>query len=224
MTLPFTFFACSDNTGNEETQNQDASFVEVTDSIEVESKNNDDSKFVFFEDYQIIKSRKDLENNFSKEELSETTSFYGEGSYEAKTTVITNKENGQIVRLMWRENAPDSVDFIEADYFIYDQDYVLLGKQKIESVDGLYLGMPLSELAIWNKEDVQFSGFGWDFSGGIFPGKNGRLNASKIKINLGLDSEEMFDGLIGDIELSSSQEIVKKAPIVVEQMTIYYER
>jgi hypothetical protein len=34
----------------------------------------------------------------------------------------------------------------------------------------------------------------------------------------------MFDGLIGDIELSSSQEIVKKAPIVVEQMTIYYER
>lgn len=219
--LSLFIFACSNSPENSESVSNDSTDIAEILADNAENSTSIAGEFMYFEDYAALKSRTDLEKHFSKDALTETSSFYGEGTYEAKTTILTDKANGHIIRFMWREESPDSIDFIEAHYYISDENYILKNKQKIKSKEGIYLGMPLSELAIWNKEDIQFAGFDWDYGGAIFPGKNGKLKTSPVKLILALDSDALYENLLGDIELSTVQPFVQKAPIVVGQMTIH---
>ncbi len=75
--------------------------------------------------------------------------------------------------------------------------------------------MSLLELRDWNGDDFEFSGFGWDYAGAVFPKKNSEIYNSAIAISLDLLEYEGADFAIGDVQLSTDDSRLEKLKIIV---------
>lgn len=222
-------------TNSEEKEN-----IDVTDDLENSIVNDQNlsepeeipeapKELVFntIEDYAQLTSKEELMNTFGKENIKEGTSWYDEGTIEMKHSIVTNPKNKHIVKYLWEENNPKKLNSIEVGYFIYNEDYEVQGIQKVLSNCGFYTGMPINDLRKWNGADFNFSGFGWDYEGGVFVMPKSRLSTCSVTIKLGLknqDYSEDYDELFGDHELSTSNELVKKSPIVIDRLYYYIEK
>ncbi|MBN2663048.1 MAG: hypothetical protein JXR68_05315 [Bacteroidales bacterium] len=178
--------------------------------------------FSKFEHYATILNKADLITQFGETNLEDITVYYAEGTVEKEATVLTNPQNGYIIQYVW-EDDNSTTSFIEASYNVYDRNYELVGTQKVEAENGLYLGMSLPDLVTWNGDDIQFYGFGWDYSGSVFETANSNLSNSRVKISLDLLSYDGAEFTLGDVELSSDDSRLDGLDIIVYSFTMYIE-
>lgn len=230
--ISLLIFSCKTNTEKIETPDKtddlENSIVKDQDVSEPEEVTEEPKELVFntIEDYAQLTSKEELINTFGKENIKNGTSWYAEGTVQMKHSIITNPKNKQIVKYLWDEENPKKLNSIEVGYFDYNENYEIQGTQKVLSNCGFYTGMPINDLRKWNGADFNFSGFGWDYEGGVLAMPKSRLSTCPVTIKLGLenhDYSEEFNELYGDQELSTSNELVKKAPIVIDRLYYYLE-
>lgn len=225
--ISLLFIGCS-------TEPEDDVFVspDLEDSMEEplppEEVHEEPVELVFntIEDYAQLKTKEEIIAAFGKESIKNGTSWYAEGTVQLKHTVVRNPKNKHIVKYVWNEENPKKLSSIEINYFDWNEDFEVKGTQKVLSACGFYTGMPINELRKWNGADFNFSGFGWDYEGGVFATPKSRLSSCPVTIKLGLKLDgnmDGLDGLYGDQELNTSDESVKKAPIIIEKITYFFE-
>jgi len=180
----------------------------------------------FLEDYRVLDTKTKLYATYDDDYIREDTSWYAEGTVMLKTSVLTNIKNDQTINFVWDEDG-ESLYSIEAFYEIYNDDYEVEKEQYVASKDGLYLGMPFNELRDWAVEDFSFSGFDWDYGGGIFIEEGSKFQQTDVRINLSytLSSEnyETVSNVIGDIEIESSSTEANAVPIFVNSLTLFVQ-
>ncbi|WP_066758209.1 hypothetical protein [Crocinitomix algicola] len=223
--------SCESQTKTEE---QKEELIEVIDSTE-ENQNNlivdekaEEKNFtnLFLEDYGAFESREELADYFGEENIETGESYYDEGMLKFEHSIVTNPKNGHVVKVLWEEDYPDKVNSIEASYNLYDDEYNLIGNQILSSKEGIFLGMSLKDLVAWNdNEPIKFSGFAWDYHGGIFQNDSSKINQTNLVLNLDyFDEEGIPNEYLGDVTLSSSDQNVMEAPIVVGRITIRFDK
>jgi hypothetical protein len=220
------FLSCGNSSDNNpETNNNtdNSDFVAVEENNEVvDNEIEDVIDFSKFEHYATISTKTDLIARFGEENLADITVSYAEGTVVREATVLTNPQNGHVIQYVWEDDNV-TISFIEAFYNVYNQDYELLSTQELEAENGLSLGMSLSELVDWNGDDFQFSGFGWDYAGGIYGDENSKITNSPVALTLDLLSFEGAEFTIGDVELSSSDSRLDDVDIIVSDFTMYID-
>lgn len=225
--ISLLFFRCS-------TEPEEEIFVSpdlgesIEEPLEIPEVPEEPVELVFntIEDYAQLKTKEELIATFGKENIKNGSSWYAEGTVQLKHTVVTNPKTKHIVKYVWKEDNPKKLSSIEISYFDWNEDYEVKGTQKVLSACGVYTGMPINELRKWNGTDFNFSGFGWDYEGGIFATPKSRFSTCPISIKLGLKQDgnlEIADGLYGDVELNTSNPLVKNGPIIVDGLTLYFE-
>jgi len=223
--------ACATETTNKviETKNESNTSV-VADSIVVDSVDTDtvaqmDVSIFTIEDYVALGDRSTLIEVFGEENLKNGISWYAEGTVKVSDTRITNPENANVLKVVWNTEDTNKIDFVEASYNVTDQDMAFVKTQIIKSKTGVYAGMPLKEVVEFNGgQAVEFAGFGWDYAGNHFEKKGSKLSETSIRFIMGyaLDGyDDIPRNLFGDIPLSSENDTVMSAPIVIETMKLY---
>ena len=211
--------ACSSEDTQDKEENQDQTSVE-----KVKVEDNDQEKptaeamklklaAMTFEDYANLNNKELIEETFGMENMEEGSSSYQEGELTLKHTIVTNPATTHRIKYLWDEDG--NLSFVEASYKKYDENFEVQGIQSLDSECGISLGMSLAELVAWNETDISFSGFGWDYEGGIFVEQNTKLASCPVKVNLAVDYENMTSNITGDIELSTANDDVKNAKIFV---------
>ncbi len=230
--IAFTLVSCSTDSNTRETElsNSDESAVhsdETTNKEVIEPQDaNKTLTFNVFEDYAQLSTKQEIIDAFGKENVKHGSSWYAEGTVELKHTIIRNPTNGHRIKYLWDVENPSKLSSIEASYFEYDENYEVVKRQKVATNCGLYTGMKINELRKWNGEDFDFFGFGWDYEGGISVTPKSRLSKCPVHIKLTMEhlsDMEPFEELYGDSEFSTDNELVKKAPILIDIMTYNIE-
>jgi len=224
--ISLLFFSCS--TEPEEVTVSPDLEDSIEEPLEPEEAPKEPKELVFntIEDYAQVTTKEDLIKTFGKENIKNGTSWYAEGTIQLKHSIVTNPKNKHIVKYLWDEGNSKKLSSIEISYFDYTEDYEIKGTQKVLSACGFYTGMPINDLRKWNGADFTFSGFGWDYEGDVTVKPKSRLNTCRTAIKLGLNHNgnlDLAEGLYGDQELSTSNEAVKKAPIIIDRMYYYLE-
>ena len=222
--LVMTGCAGSNSSETNETANDDTTSVIAVDSL----ADAIDANMLFenLEDYAAITNKTDLYNQFGKENIVEDTAWYGEGTLMLMASVLSDPNTGFTIRYIWQEEHPNELEMVEAYHQIYDNNFNVIGKQNVPSESGLYAGMPITELQKWNGAPFKFSGFGWDYGGGIFAEKGSKFASCRVGITLDFDYEADYAGmedLYGDQELNSDDANVKAAPIFINYLSYYPE-
>lgn len=171
------------------------------------------------EDYASLDTRQKLSIQFGREHLVDGESWYAEGTVKFEHTILNNPLDTVVVKFCWRESNRDSLSFVEVNHLVYNEEYEVQNKQVVYSNSGVYLGMPLTELHDWNGANVNFSGFGWDYAGGVFKSE-GKLKDEVFGLTLDIDYTTANTGYYGDMELNSGVDSVRNAPIFVGQLML----
>jgi hypothetical protein len=199
--------------------------AEVIDSAVIEPVEEKlDLKSFTIEDYAAIGDRASLESVFSKQNLVSGSSTYGEGTMTYLHSVLTNPSNGHVVKIVWDEKDTNKMNFIETYYNLYDKNHEVKSTQNVASNSGISLGMSIKDLYAWNEhKEIKFSGFAWDFHGNV----HGEETDSKLKncsLSLAMEMNDptgIPSEFLGDVTLSTSEEKVISAPIVIGQLTLF---
>ena len=112
-------------------------------------------------------------------------------------------------------NPGDSLEFI-----VYWQDSAYHNKIGLircysinapyHTTNGIKMGTPLNELLRINGKPVNFSGFGWDYGGGIISLHGGALDKSSVRFNLNIADPVDDQSVYGDTELNTDMPAIKK--------------
>ena len=230
--LAIGFVACGESESTETENTEHTQDVVVEETMESNLEENQEivedsievtTEFNTIESYGTLLTKDDLIAQFGKDNLKDGESWYAEGTVRMEHTILTNPNNGHIVKYLWQEDGK-TLNAIEASYYLWDENFERHGTQTITSENGLKLGMSLAELKEWNGADFKFSGFGWDYAGGIFAEAGSKLYDSKVQVTLIDDQDvqsEEWRFLLGDIEFNTSDDRLKDAPILVEQFSLY---
>lgn len=220
--LCFGCFACSgDDTPDVDTPPVD-SITATTDTLETADPTIDETAgFNTFEDYSTLTTKDALVAEFGEENLKDDTAWYAEGTVMMLSTHLKDPNNGNRIIFLWEQDNPGQLSHIEAHASNWREENPT--NQKVMSATGLYTGMPLTELVEWNGADISFSGFGWDYAGGVFADEGSKISECPVQITLNIKYEENDDhgDLYGDMELSSAAPEVQGAPIYIEMMAMY---
>ncbi|RLD61073.1 MAG: hypothetical protein DRI95_14620 [Bacteroidetes bacterium] len=218
-------YSCGKNAKNntESNNNEDTSTVVLVEEKENEATEVvDEIGFSKFEHYATILTKKDLIAQFGQANLRDLTKSYAEGSVVKEATILTNPQNGQVIEFIWDDDN-STTSWIEAYYKVYDENLELLGTQEIEAENGLSIGMSLSKLKEWNGDDFKFSGFAWDFAGGIYREEGSKISGSPIEITLDILSYEGADFAMGDVQLSTDDSRLDNVKIIVAGFLMHIE-
>lgn len=166
------------------------------------------------EDILAAGNEQDLISRYGKNNVSYDTIWGAEGFYTMGTFVKVDDESR--VEVMWADSAKRST-MISAtlvsngDYYA---DRILTGKWK--SCTGVALGMSLEELQNINGRPFKFSGFGWDYGGGVISWEGGTLEGKGLAIQLseGSGSDELTleenTSVLGDVPVMSDNPVARK--------------
>jgi hypothetical protein len=205
--------------GSEEATENENNEEITTDSVVVESLNEETDGIQFFEDYAEFDTKTKLYEQYGEENLEDDEAWYAEGTVKIVITTLTDPDNGNVIQYAWEEEDEESLSFIETWNVNWKEEDSK--EQRIESSTGIYTGMPLSEVVIWNEDDFEFSGFGWDYAGGVFGGEGSKINTADIGFTLTMlnESYDSYLHLLGDGYHQTSDEDLTGASIVVGTMT-----
>ncbi len=182
------------------------------------------SSFSTVEDYTRITGKEQLISAFGEENLVDGESWYAEGTVRFDNTVLTNPENGQVIKYLWEEDG-STLNFLEVNYYLFDEDYSILGTQAVFSECGVSTGMSLQELREWNGVDFSFFGFGWDYEGGILEEEGTRIADCPVQIKLSFDLEievpEEYRRMYSDQVFTTEDDIAQGAPVLIDRLTYY---
>ncbi len=221
--LSFFLFSCGENAESTEENIDFELTVDTIDSTDnIPEEEITDGLYSIVEDYGQITTKEQLISEFGDEHLVDGESWYAEGTVKFDNTVLTNPENGQVIKYLWKEDGV-SLNHIEVNYYLFDRDFAVLGTQVISSECGVSTGMSLQDLREWNGADFNFSGFGWDYEGGIYEEEGTRIAECPIQFHLSFDLEiqvpEEYRGMYSDQMFSTSDEITQGAPVLVDMLT-----
>ncbi len=218
----FIFSACSETSKkNEENKSKEESpIAEGVDEKAVEKPTA--KKSVYFEDYAKIKNKEALLEKFGASNIKNSVEGFAEGTIEKEVSLLTDPENRNVIKFVWDED--NTLSWIEASENLYDENYEITGKQSIKTETGLWLGMSLADLRKWNEADFKFSGFGWDFGGGIFAEKGSKIADSPVSLTLNYSGTNIPDFAMGDVELYADDERLKNLEITVSNFMFYNEK
>lgn len=209
------------NTNTEQTTDTTQVAPEVVEEEEQEAEVADFSKI---EHYAIFTTKDMLVENFGAENIVDGSSWYGEGSLELQHSVLTNPSNGHVVKYVWQEENPTQLSSIEIAANVRNENFEIVSTQKIGSESGIFTGMTVQELKDWNGADFKFSGFGWDFHGNVYPGEGNKIANCGLSLTMDLNDDlgnSEYTELSGDVELSSADENVLNAPIILNNIVLY---
>jgi len=220
----FSLFSC-ENIEESKTEKVDLEddIIQINELIIDSTLKENESKYNYFEDYIIFKTKADLIKEFGEITLLDGISWYAEGEVKREHSLLVNPKNGHMIKFIWSDET-DSLESIEASYYLWDDNSEIDGYQDLDAKNGLKLGMSLDELKKWNGTDFKFSGFGWDYAGGVFVEEGGKLFNSKVivtLINNQINLDDTYNFMIGDIELNTADEKLIGAPVLVEQFTYH---
>ncbi len=183
----------------------------------------EDITYSTIEDYGLIESKDQLIAEFGEENLTDGATWYAEGTVKVEHTVLTDPSSGRVIMFFWEEDGRTR-SYLEAAYYLFDDDYSVLGTQEVESDCGVYTGMSLQELREWNGADFSFFGFGWDYEGGILTGES-RITDAPVQMKLSFDLEveipEEYRGMYSDGVFNTADDIARGAPVLVDRLTYY---
>ena len=220
------FISCGETPSTDETNdtnNSEDSTATLVDSSAMSLVTEEaEPTYEYFEDYIAITTRTELEETFG-DYLTHDTVWYNEGTERRSISKLDHPESGHKLTYFWQEDNPEQVGDIEVYYHQYDENWEPVDKLELASESGIYLGMPMDELREWNGKPFDFSGFGWDFGGGVLSddGKLGTIDFSVFLI-MGEDATaEEYDALVGDMIFSSDDEAAQSAPIYINSFHYY---
>ena len=179
--------------------------------------------YATIEDYGRIADKEQLTAEFGQENLVDGESWYAEGTVRVEHTELTDPENGCAIKYIWEDDGI-TMGHLEVGYYLFDEDFSILGTQTVESDCGVYTGMPLQDLKEWNGADFSFYGFGWDYEGGIFQDESRFADAPvlvKLSFDLEMDIPEAYRGMYSDGVFSTADDIAQGAPVLVDRLTYY---
>ena len=179
-----------------------------------------DTEFNYFEDYANVLTKTDLIATFGEDALTDDVAWYAEGTVEKQITILKDTINNFELTYVWNDKN-DSLAWISADYNLSND-----GHQKLETKSGLRLGMTLDEMQKWNEASFEFSGFGWDYAGGIYREVGSKIEETGLVLILSegdnLDYQK-FGFITGDTGLKSDDDKLIGAGIHLYEMTKYIE-
>lgn len=203
-------------------KNQDSVKGKKTEKIVNEDvKKPTDDEFSKFEHYAKITTKKELIKKFGAENIINTVELFAEGTEERQVSLLTNPKNKQVIKYVWKDTDNETLSWLEANLFIYDKNGEAKGSQKIETVNGLWLGMSLAELRKWNGANFKFSGFDWDYGGGIYAEKGSKIFDSKVKATLYYNDTNIASFALGDVELFADDARLKNAKIFISSLSFH---
>jgi hypothetical protein len=160
-------------------------------------------------------TKDDLVKLFGKENVGEKSEWREEGTVEVKITAVYPETKNEVA-LSWKEDGTLANILLKNP----DSDWV---------VNGLKVGMTLTEIEKVNTNNFMFYGFGWDNGGTIYNWENGIFANSleNIKVSLELDWENIgnknIDKFMGDtVKLNSNNEKIKEFGISIYSITVKY--
>lgn len=216
--------------GGAEEQNENEEIVEenLVDTVQVDTLVEvveEEMNYNYFEDYAQFATKEEIYEAFGEANLTDATEWYAEGTVQLECTRLKNPDNGHEIKFVFDEENPEKLSSIEARYYTSEGDSENRVTQKIETKCGTYTGMTFNELRDWNEEEFEFSGFGWDFGGGIMPSTGSKIEQCKVMMMLDYDyndsDQELFTSLLGDQIFKSDNENAVKAPIFIGFLTYY---
>jgi hypothetical protein len=221
-------FACGSEEESQETSTDNNSNDVATDTLSVDSIATEEvaeGVFETVEDYTTITSKTALYEAFAEDDLIDGESWYAEGTVKFETTTVNNPTNKHTVIYVWDRDNNEDLSSIEFHASVYDEGFNVTGTQEIKSTTGIYTGMPLKDLEEWNGAPFEFSGFGWDFAGGISRIEGTKIEQSPFGIRLDItyndDTYQMHDALIGDVQWMSDAPETEGAPIHLGTITYW---
>lgn len=165
-------------------------------------------------------SEADLKRIYGARNVRRTQVSLGEGEY-APGTVIFAGDSSKIVKITWKDDRrrrfPQQIFLTAATSAGF--------KSVWKTRHGIRLGTSLPELERLNGKPFLLSGFGWDYAGTIYSWEGGKLQRDlgrerddqPEKIYIRLDtgnftnlSQEEANSVTGDIEISSSNPIMRR--------------
>jgi hypothetical protein len=142
-----------------------------------------------------------------KDKVQHSTGYYPEGQGEYQNTLIY-------------PGTPDEVEFVWEDDSVNFKGVQLITVQstgsKWKTSEGVAIGTKLTELEALNQKPFSFSGFGWDYGGGVF-WQEGALSKRNFFVSLDMPADQSApDGLVGDQEIKSDSKLARQFnPVVV---------
>ena len=169
---------------------------------------------VIVESLLDLKSESDIIRKYGANAVTYDTIWGAEGFFTMGTWIKT--DDASHIEIMWTDSAKR--EGVISASLVSDADYFApqLPSGKWKSRTGVFIGMSIEELEKLNGRPFVFSGFGWDYGGGIIRWENGTLQDKGIAIQLneGVQSsalpEKEYLKCVGDVELMSSDTSARK--------------
>jgi hypothetical protein len=176
----------------------------------------------YIEDLLTIKDEKELKSKFSADRVTYDTIWGPEGTY----TMGTYLDKGSVneVQVWWEDSLHRSGVASVVISALYANEKYIYGSSW-SSKSGVKLGMTTVELEKVNGRMFNFSGFEWDYGGGVMSWNNGKLENAKVGVTLtagdGKLTEDEMTLVIGDQEVKSDDPVVKKMQPRVIKVSVY---
>ena len=165
------------------------------------------------EDILVFGSEEELAKKYGKGSISYDTIWGAEGFFTMGTYVRTDEYAH--VEILWSDSAAKK-GMISAT-LVSDADYYAekLEPGKWKSCTGAYLGMSTDALQKLNGRPFKFSGFGWDYGGGVMSWENGTLDKKGIAVQLSEGSsaelsQDETNQVLGDVPVMSNNPVLQK--------------
>lgn len=169
-------------------------------------------------------SESDLVKVYGKENIVYDTIWGAEGLYAMGTMI--NVDSFSRVEIMWM-NEKERNGLISATLVSEGDIYGAAVPVGIwESSTGLKLGMTIEQVEKINGRPFQFSGFGWDYGGGLISWEGGTLEGKGISIQIAEGAgtktipEKEYITIIGDIPVLSDNETARKSDARVWSISV----
>ncbi len=156
----------------------------------------------------------DLINRYSKENVKLDTIWGYEGYFTMGTVLKT--ELASHIEITWKNDSLKTG--IISVTQVSDSDWYAdsLARSEWKSSTGVYVGMSIDELQRINGRPFTFSGFGWDYAGGVISWNGGTLEGKGIAVQLSEGpvvpsrkvTDEERNAVLGDVEVQSDNPVL----------------
>ena len=182
---------------------------------------------VYLEDLLAVTSEAQLKEMYGASRVSWDTIWGAEGTFEMGTYLDKGTKNE--VHIFWGDEHRGSGVLSAGIEAQYDKRGNADYSNSWSSRTGVKLGMTADELEKLNGRPFAFSGFGWDYGGGVMDWKGGTLEEDAITVTLSEGgnapeiSEPEMAQILGDHDVMSDNAVVKKVKPRVVRITVFAE-
>ncbi|HTF05211.1 MAG TPA: hypothetical protein VK826_14380 [Bacteroidia bacterium] len=167
----------------------------------------------YVENVLELNSEADLIRKYGEGSVSYDTIWGAEGFFTMGTYLITDEYSR--IEILWSDSA--SRKGLISATLVSNMDYYAetLDPGTWKSRTGVSLGMSTDDLQKLNGRPFKFSGFGWDYGGGVMSWENGTLDKKGIAVQLSEGtsaelSQDETNQVLGDVPVMSNNPALQK--------------